>query len=565
MRKLSTLLLSAGLFCTAAQAQLPLDGLVGQWTFDNGNANDEMGVVNGSVTNASLTTDRFGNADHAYQFSSSSTYIGLGNNFNQYISWAGPGIMSMSFWVNFDQVNGAGENQFLLVKSADGSCGETQRQFFIRLNSNNKIELVGYGSTGTSQYLGLEGSTFLTAGNWYHVVVTYNHSNAIQGAQYEAFEMYINGVQQNLYITVQAGGQIGSGLPPGLAHWGIGNMLNSQGALCSGSAPLKGKFDDLRFYSTMLSQSEVDALYAELDPEIPLVQIDFNDGTADDQSGYDNHGVASNTSTTSDRFGNPNAAYRFNGSTSVVELVDGLFLRPFQSVSLWFKTTDEGALLGYQNSTFPTVPANYAPIAHVGTNDALHATFWAGVPSNANGNTAAVNDGQWHHMVLASDPNYQRLYIDNQLVGNGNGIEILSSMTKSQLGAAYGGSGWGNIPQGVWFPYDGDLDDLYVFNRVLTASDVDELYMMGNQVTGIADDPQTAISIYPNPATDVVNIITDAAFSQLTVIDMAGRSVANFAGNGLKSIDMSRFDSGIYFLQFENNGEAISTQKIVIR
>ena len=47
---------------------VPTNGLVGWWPF-NGNANDEGGNGNnGTVNGAALTTDRFGNANSAYDF-----------------------------------------------------------------------------------------------------------------------------------------------------------------------------------------------------------------------------------------------------------------------------------------------------------------------------------------------------------------------------------------------------------------------------------------------------------------------------------------------------------------
>jgi hypothetical protein len=60
---------------------VPTNGLVGWWPF-NGNANDESGNGNnGTVNGATLTTDRFGNANKAYSFSSSiSNYISANLN-----------------------------------------------------------------------------------------------------------------------------------------------------------------------------------------------------------------------------------------------------------------------------------------------------------------------------------------------------------------------------------------------------------------------------------------------------------------------------------------------------
>tara|TARA_B100000902_G_C26670287_1_gene602721 strand:- start:79 stop:306 length:228 start_codon:yes stop_codon:yes gene_type:complete len=47
---------------------VPTNGLVGYWPF-NGNANDEsVNTNNGTVNGATLTTDRFGNANSAYDF-----------------------------------------------------------------------------------------------------------------------------------------------------------------------------------------------------------------------------------------------------------------------------------------------------------------------------------------------------------------------------------------------------------------------------------------------------------------------------------------------------------------
>ena len=53
---------------------VPISGLVGYWPF-NGNANDESGNGNnGTVNGATLTEDRFGNADQSYQFNSSDNF-----------------------------------------------------------------------------------------------------------------------------------------------------------------------------------------------------------------------------------------------------------------------------------------------------------------------------------------------------------------------------------------------------------------------------------------------------------------------------------------------------------
>jgi hypothetical protein len=101
MRHLLTLL-SIFTLLTTLHAQVPsyvpTDGLVGWWPF-NGNANDESGNGNNGVVNgATLTEDRFGNADAAYQYDGIDDHIliELGQTTN---NW------SFGFWFNSNNAN----------------------------------------------------------------------------------------------------------------------------------------------------------------------------------------------------------------------------------------------------------------------------------------------------------------------------------------------------------------------------------------------------------------------------------------------------------------------------
>lgn len=70
-------------------SKFPTDGLVAWYPF-NGNANDESGNgKNGTIIGASLTVDRFGNANNAYYFNGSSKIDFLIGNFK---------TISISLW-----------------------------------------------------------------------------------------------------------------------------------------------------------------------------------------------------------------------------------------------------------------------------------------------------------------------------------------------------------------------------------------------------------------------------------------------------------------------------------
>jgi para-nitrobenzyl esterase len=82
-------------------------------------------------------------------------------------------------------------------------------------------------------------------------------------------------------------------------------------------------------------------------------------------------------------------------------------------------------------------------------------------------------------------------------------------------------------------------------------------------IAGIGSD--AALSIYPNPASSVLNIHSSATISSISVLDEMGRVVSQVAD--LHSLDYqlntSRLSAGIYFVKVEN-GLSSSLRKVVI-
>ncbi len=99
MKKISFLagLLMAGLSIAQTPAYVPSSGLVAWWGF-NGDASDSSGNTNHlTINGATLTADRNGNANSAYAFNGTSSYLtntALSYTFSQ------AGAHSISFWIN---------------------------------------------------------------------------------------------------------------------------------------------------------------------------------------------------------------------------------------------------------------------------------------------------------------------------------------------------------------------------------------------------------------------------------------------------------------------------------
>ncbi|RAY16691.1 hypothetical protein DPM19_00445 [Actinomadura craniellae] len=167
--------------------------------------------------------------------------------------------------------------------------------------------------------------------------------------------------------------------------------------------------------------------------------------------------------------GTGDTALGFNGTTSRVRLPDRLISREdgHLSVELWFKTTGKGTLFSHQNATMGTASSRYTPAVYIGNDGKLRAQFWNG-SANPITSAAAVNNGQWHHVVLSGQGGSQTLYLDGDVVGTRTGAIDHLNTPYAYLGYGWASPSW---PQTVAahgaFMYTGQIDDVAVYDRTL--------------------------------------------------------------------------------------------------
>jgi hypothetical protein len=70
-----------------------------------------------------------------------------------------------------------------------------------------------------------------------------------------------------------------------------------------------------------------------------------------------------------------------------------------------------------------------------------------------------------------------------------------------------------------------------------------------------------AVSVYPNPVRDMLNVQTPAA-AQLSIVDITGKCMQEVSSAGFSAIDLSGLSRGIYFLRI-TTADATKTEKIV--
>jgi len=119
-----------------------------------------------------------------------------------------------------------------------------------------------------------------------------------------------------------------------------------------------------------------------------------------------------------------------------------------------------------------------------------------------------------------------------------------------------------------WNGWDVDNMGLVVFlqdndtKEVLQATKVEDLGMY----VGIEDPiSETATTIFPNPATDVVNIVTGSNLHQVRIMNNNGQIVFNQQVEGQNlQVNTSDFQRGVYFMEIHTT-EGMITEKLVIR
>ncbi len=202
-------------------------GLRGWWPF-NGNANDLSGYNNnGTVINATLTSDRNNDANKAYYFNGSAQ-IDCGNNsslnFND---------CSFSAWINTGTLNNS--YQTIIAKYDVNFLGS----YAFAINAN-KVNIWFTPSTGGEFYI--NSNATLSTNQWYHVVATHS---AINGTK-----IYING---NLDIYNPTPVNV-------LQAPNDKFRIGSQGDFLP-VRMLNGKIDDVAAWNRAITQAEVTALY----------------------------------------------------------------------------------------------------------------------------------------------------------------------------------------------------------------------------------------------------------------------------------------------------------------
>ena len=464
MKKISIFLL---FFCFAISfaqvpSYVPSNGLVGYWPF-SGNANDATSNGNnGTVNGATLTTDRNGNANSAYSFDGVNDYIQVPHSSSISLT----GDITMSAWVKTNGSNGQNYQTIISKRETYWTW-----EYLMTLSYHNSIihntKLLAARALGNGNQEQGWSSTPYAINSWEFWVVTISNNQ---------MKIYKNGVLDHT--------QAFSLVPVNQ----ICPLLFGKNTLSDSSEQFKGNIDDIGIWNRALTAQEITNIYYQTNnptclpdyvPTNGLVGYWPFCGNAIDASGNGNNGTVNGAIITTDRNGVANSAYNFDGVNDYIQVpvLSSINNASQISISAWInKTTNQiGTYFGHWSSTTQTtVPIGITQSINSNSNFGMGMIGGSETTSNA-----SINLNTWQHITLVynganTSGSKLALYI------NGVFVEFLAdSVIPNTSGNisnnSFIGANSGYLNQ-IYQYFKGKIDDIGVWNRVLTAQEISNLY-----------------------------------------------------------------------------------------
>jgi chitodextrinase len=296
------------------------------------------------------------------------------------------------------------------------------------------------------------------------------------------------------------------------------------------------------------------------------------EGNAEDITPYANHGVMTGEpifETVSDRLNAGGQAIVFDGTDDNVIAPNGVHLiSDFTTVSFWVRVdgqspTDPEAYIldfGHWDERWKVSLPQHLKV--VWTTNSKNTQFDKAISDMDSGDGNELIKDFWWHVTMVHDGTDDIIYVDGKEVNRKPAAGTLNSTARDL------GMGFNPIEGGQYF--NGALDELKIYNKALTAEEVEKLYNDGT--TGF-EDLSVAIQeniqvIYPNPVADELVIqhqfkgneavhirIFDAMGRQMEAQQLAGKDL----GNGNLILKLGNYASGFYQLNFVVDGKNIGS------
>lgn len=328
-------------------------------------------------------------------------------------------------------------------------------------------------------------------------------------------------------------------------------------------------------------------LFAQIPTDNLLLHMPFN-GNANDETGNGNSGVVYGPSLTTDRFGNPNSAYSFDGIDDYIDInnsnldasLEATINFWFAASSSWNSSTDHQALilsdvLGDNNGDFLIAFNRTNCGGSPASNDGKFHFELQGDMANGNSvncptygltkvssNVNTWNSQEWNMITAIVNGGRIKIYVNgvfqniqdcsSALFINGQNVTLGRYFAPQQLSV-----------------FDGSMDDIRIYGRALTDIEITSIFNELNPLSTTSIDPVVSVQVYPNPASNSLTIEIDdnTVDNKIKFRNILGQVTHEVTLVASKSnIDLANFvEKGIYFIEIYNNkNQLIGVKKIIL-
>lgn len=364
----------------------------------------------------------------------------------------GSSDFSISCWINCDDVG-----------EARGICGTftndsiTDRKGFnINVSTGQVLQVIAFDSAGAGTINANNPST-LTLNRWYHVVMTYDGGTIkfyIDGLlQTATMSQSITAHETNLFIG---------------RYYGTIDYVNL----------FSGTIDQFKVFYSALDQTQVTALSNEVycntlstldvfgdSTGVALYQLN---GNADSTDSSSNNGTW--TGTEAYAGGYFDRAADFDGSSSLDTNYDLPATTGTFSISCWFKRDQLGRLDGIYSTNKQGGDDRFGLGLHILTSNVMRVVVFDSVGGAALNctNPSTIPVDTWFHVVVTYDGGLTKMYVNGNLQPSTIN-QVITSHHSSLFLARYEANQTTNTLLG-------DIDQVRIFTKVLTAFEVLQLY-----------------------------------------------------------------------------------------
>lgn len=394
------------------------------------------GTVTGTATWVSAVRD------NGFDFNGSTKiqYNGLLNN---------PANLTLAAWANVDAIDSGGGSEII-------SIGDYA---LMRVTATHVHVYLYNGSTWADS-----SATYLSVGaGWHHYAATFDDAA-------NEVKIYIDGQLASTTTVSTSTTYSGQGTATVVGRHGNGNTAYD----------MDGRIDDVRVYNYPLSQSEIAVLYGL----VGHFKLDESSGTsAADASGAGNSGTVTGTATWSAAIRGRGHRFNYTDGDDYVTVSNSSSLQDVQeedySLAMWFKPNSVPPGTGLASDAAYAMISKNASIYGLGYVN--NQKFGMAHPFSDGSILQAYSSGTFasgtfHHVVVTVKKSTGTLliYVNGQLDSThtftANKTAYEQGTTPFRLGITNPGSG------SYKFAADGTLDDVRVYNRVISAAEISLLY-----------------------------------------------------------------------------------------